>query len=189
MIKPVRYRKRALALMVDSLVALSLVMTIIGILNLALPETEVKPMAMQLMPAKMLQIFFYSISSITLFIGLMVFGAPHLPWGGSLGHRIAGIRMVTVSGLKIGYVDSFRRFGVTVIRSGLVFYGGPVLALFEQSIAVSVFALIWSLILLLPIPIRREPFPITVWQLLGNYIFIEAPGPGKSLHDPDTRVG
>jgi uncharacterized RDD family membrane protein YckC len=180
MIKPAPYRKRALALMVDSLVALSFIMTVIGILNLYLPETEVKPMAMQSMQPKMLEIFFYSTSAITLFLGLMVFWAPHMPWGGSLGHRIAKIRMVSASGMKIQYVDSFRRFAVTIVRSGLVFFGGPVLALYQESVATSVFALIWSLIILLPVPVRRTPYPITLWQIIGNYIFIESGDSVKS---------
>lgn len=181
MVKPTSSRKRALALMVDGLVALSIVMTLVAILNSAIPETEVKPMSMQLMPPKMLSVFFYTTTAITFFLGFMVFFAPHLPGrGGSLGHRVAKIRLVTLKGENVSWFDSFCRFLTTVFRAGLVFFGGPVLATIGQSVTVSVLALIWALILLLPIPARRSPFPVTVWQILGNYIFIDRPASNDS---------
>ncbi|MBN8538835.1 MAG: RDD family protein [Deltaproteobacteria bacterium] len=174
MVKPATYRKRATALMVDSLVALSIVMILMAILNSVIPDTEVAPMAMQLMPPKMLKMFFYTTTTITLFIGLMVFFAPHLPGRGSLGHRVAKIQLVQLSGENVGWVDSLRRFFATVLRAGMVFWGGPVLAVVGQSIAVSTLALIWSLVVLLPIPVRRKPYPVTLWQIVGNYIFIDS---------------
>jgi uncharacterized RDD family membrane protein YckC len=124
MVKPTSSRKRALALMVDGLVALSIVMTLVAILNAAIPETEVKPMGMQLMPPKMLSVFFYTTTAITFFLGFMVFFAPHLPGKGSLGHRVAKIRLVTLKGENVTWFDSFCRFLTTVFRAGLVFFGG-----------------------------------------------------------------
>jgi uncharacterized RDD family membrane protein YckC len=174
MVKQTSLRKRAVALMVDGLVALSIVMSIIAILNTVIPESTVPTMAMQLMSEKQLGVFFFTTTAITFFLGIMVFFAPHLPGGGgSLGHRVAGIRLVSLSGENVSWFDSFRRFLATVFRAGLVFWGGPVLAVMRQSVTVSVLALIWGLIVLLPIPVRRSPFPVTLWQILGNYIFID----------------
>lgn len=171
--KAAPFSKRVLALVVDGLLLLTLTTASISLFNAIVPNTQVEPMAMQLMPPKMLAVFFYTMLLTTAVISIYVFFAPHTKWGGTVGHNVAKIKMVTLKGNDVQWIDSVRRLWVTAFRAGLVFFSGPLLALANLGVIYSVLALLWGLILVLPIPVRRTTQTVTLWQLLGNYKFIE----------------
>lgn len=160
-------------MVIDSLILMTFTTTLISILNAIVPETQIQPMSMQLMPEKMLKVFFYTMFFTTGAILLYVLLAPLSRWQGTLGHLVAKIQLVTLTGQKVSWLDNVRRVWVTAVRASMVFFAGPILAVLEFEVIYSVLALLWGLILILPIPIRRSPETLTLWQLLGNYKFVE----------------
>ncbi len=168
------FGRRSYAFLIDFLLVISVLAVLIRVFNAILPGHDVREDAMQLYTQKDFYVFFATSFSSLLLLSLYMLYSYRSERGQTIGHRVAGIRIRTLKGGPVGPAACARILVVTVVRSCLLLFPGPAIALMGGEVMGSIFALIWGLMLILPIPVRKTPEPISLWQLLGNYRFIAA---------------
>ncbi len=164
-------RSRAFAFLIDALLFLSVMFVLIRIFNFFAPGSDVREDAMQLYTQKDFIVFTWTmITGAVLMVSYMTWS--YTTRGGqTIGHKVARIRIQRRGGGKIGIGGVLRVIAVGILRFVLIVVPGPMIALAGGEVIASVFALIWGLVLIMPIPVQSKPRPVSLWEILGGYEF------------------
>ncbi len=166
------FAKRMFALLIDTLIFITVFTLLIRIFNVFMPGNDVREDAMQFYTQKDFRVFISTSASVLILLGLYMLLSYKSARGQTVGHRLARIRIVNPQSLPIGGLAFLRVLLVAWLRILVLLIPGPFVAFHGGKIIFSVFALIWGCLLILPIPLSKKS-KITLWEKSGGYKFIK----------------
>lgn len=168
------HSKRIAAFVIDTSLFISVFTTLLMIFNKTVPETNVRLSPMQLFTQKDFTVFTSTVSAALLSLIIYLLCCYFTSTGQTVGQRLVKIKIIPLRGHLLGALWRLRVLSQAIIRFLLIFTPGPFAAAIGGSLGLSIFLLIWGGLIILPIPIKREPQILTLWQIIGNYQFVSA---------------
>lgn len=163
--------KRSCAFVIDFVIFVTIFSVLQSLVNAVYPGNYVPPKGMQLFTAREFQIFFVTLASALVLLGLYLKMSYAVFSGQTFGHKIFGIQIVDLKGNRLSSGRQNLVLLLAALRFIIFFIPGPVVALKGGSLAFSVFVLLWGTLLILPIPYKSRQERVTIWQHLGGYRF------------------
>ena len=166
--------KRFSAWVVDFLIFISVFTVLIRIFNLFVPGNDIREDAMQLYTEKDFNVLVVTMTTALTMLFLYQLWSYRSSLGQTLGHRVSGVKLVRRGSLEPTLFWHVKLIVLSIIRFLLIVAPGPLMAFFGLRFGVSLFLLFFGFFLVLPIPIRKKPELITLWQYIGGYKFVES---------------